>query len=247
MPRIYKKPPLIEALCEVKFAETSGDFASWDDFYQKIKEFYPTKTELPRGIEFQITPDADANINPVEFIKRFISTDNSQLVQATQDSLTLNRLSPYLSYEHLKKAFNDVFKIYIETFSPKRFANLSMRYVNQIIVPHGNFLMNEYFGLLPTIPEGVTESLNSVFVQVQVVPQIDNHILQITLRSVPTNAEDKSIFFLDIFDIAQINSEIKEDGILKIMDDAHTNIEHVFEHIIQDKARQLFQEKKENE
>jgi uncharacterized protein (TIGR04255 family) len=245
MRRIYKKPPLIEALCEIKFAETEGDFTTWGDFYRKIKDSYPTKSELPRGIEFQFTPNA-GSINPSEFIKRFTSSDNAQLIQITKDSLIFNRLSPYLGYDKLKQSFSEVLKIYAETFSPKRLVQLSMRFVNQIVIPYEKFSINDYLGLTPMIPEGMTDSLRGLFVQVQIAPQIKNHILQTTLRSAPTMPEGNSVFFLDIFDAFVENSEFNENSILNAMDDAHTNIEHVFEKIIQEKLREVFQEEKEN-
>ncbi|MDQ3747406.1 MAG: TIGR04255 family protein [Acidobacteriota bacterium] len=245
MPRIYNKPPLIEALCEIKFAETEGDFTVWGDFYRKIEKSYPQKNELPRGIEFQFTPN-ESSINPTEFVKRFISNDNAQLVQATRDSLTLNRLSPYSGYEDFKKSFIKVLKIYAEIFSPKRFAQLSMRYVNQIIIPHEKFSVDDYFGLVPIIPEGVTDAISSMFIQVQIAPQVENHFLQATLRSVPSMPEGNSVFFLDIFDAFPINSEYDEIGILKAMDDAHKNVEHVFEKLIQERLREVFEEVKEN-
>ncbi len=245
MHRIYKKPPLIEALCEVKFAETEGDFTSWGDFYQKVKESYPIKTELPRGIEFQITQNA-GSINQTDFVKRFITNDNAQLIQSTKDSLTLNRLIPYIGYDKFRGSFVEVLRVYADTFLPKRVVQLSMRYVNQIIIPHEKFSINEYFGLVPIIPEGVTEAIIGLLVQVQIAPQIADHILQVTLRSAPSTIEGNSAFFLDIFDAFSIDSEINENIILKAMDDAHDNIEHVFEKLIQEKMRELFQEVKEN-
>jgi len=245
MRRIYKKPPLIEALCEIKFAETEGDFTTWGDFYRKIKDSYPTKSEVARGIEFQFTPNA-GSINPSEFIKRFTSSDNAQLIQATKDSLTFNRLSPYLGYDEFKKSFVETLEIYAETFFPKRFVQLAMRFVNQIIVPHEKFSLDDYLGLIPTIPEGMTDALGGLFVQVQIMPQKENHFLQTTLRSEPSMPEGNSIFFLDIFDAFPGNSKFNADSIISIMDDAHENIEFVFEKIIQEKLREVFQEEKEN-
>ena len=245
MPRIYNKPPLIEALCEIKFAETKGDFTSWGDFYREIKSFYPQKNELPRGIEFQFTPN-EGSINPTEFVKRFISIDNAQLIQATKDFLILNRLSPYLGYEDFKKSFGKVLKIYAEIFSPKRSVQLSMRYVNQIIIPREKFSIEDYFGLVPMRLEDVTNAIGSMFVQVQIAPQLADHFLQVTLRSAPSTPESNSVFFLDIFDAFPINSEYKESSILKAMDDAHANIEHVFEKLVQERLREVFQEVKEN-
>lgn len=245
MHRIYKKPPLIEALCEVKFAETEGDFTSWGGFYQKVRKSYPQKSELPRGIEFQFTPN-ESSIKPTEFVKRFISKDNAQLIQVTRESLTLNRLSPYLGYVDFKKSFVKVLRIYAEIFLPKRVTQLSMRYVNQIIIPHNKFSVNEYFGLVPIIPEGVTDAISNIIVQVQIAPQIDNHLLQVTLRSAPSTVEGNSAFVLDIFDAFFINREINDNIILQVMDDAHANIEYVFEKLIQEKLRELFLEVKEN-
>lgn len=245
MPRIYKKPPLIEALCEIKFVDTEGDFTSWGDFYQKIKESYPIKSELASGVEFQFTPNA-SSINPAEFIKRFTSKDNAQLIQTTRDFLILNRLSPYLGYEKFKSSFVEVLKTYAEIFLPKRITQLSMRYVNQIIIPQEVFSINEYFGLVPIIPEGVTDSISSIVVQVQIAPQIVNHFLQVTLRSTPSTIESNSVFFLDIFDAFSIDTEFNESNILKIIDEAHFNIEHVFEKLVQEKLREVFQEDKED-
>ncbi len=245
MRRIYKKPPLIEALCEIKFAETEGDFTTWGNFYQKVKNSYPTKSELPRGIEFQFTPNA-GSINPPEFIKRFTSSDNAQLIQATKDTLTFNRLSPYLGYNEFNKSFVEALKIYAETFFPKRFVQLAMRFVNQIIIPHEEFSLNDYLGLIPVVPEGLTDALGGLFVQVQVIPQKENHFLQTTLRSAPSMPEGNSVFFLDIFDAFSGNSEFNENSIINIMYDAHENIEFIFEKIVQEKLRQIFQEEKEN-
>jgi len=101
-------------------------------------------------------------------------------------------------------------------------------------------------GLIPTIPEGMTDALGGLFVQVQIMPQKENHFLQTTLRSEPSMPEGNSIFFLDIFDAFPSNSEFNADSIISIMDDAHENIEFVFEKIIQEKLREVFQEEKEN-
>lgn len=245
MRRIYKKPPLIEALCEIKFAETEGDFTTWGDFYQKIKGSYPTKSKLPRGIEFQFTQNA-GSINPSESIKRFTASDNAQLIQATTDTLTFNRLSPYLGYDEFKKSFVEALKVYSESFFPKRFLQLTMRFVNQIIIPHEEFSLNDYLGLIPVIPEGMTDALGGLFVQVQIKPQKETHILQTTLRSAPSMPEGNSVFFLDIFDAFPGNSEFDSDSILNVMDNAHENIEFIFEKIIQEKLRDVFQEEKEN-
>ena len=96
------------------------------------------------------------------------------------------------------------------------------------------------------ISEGVTNAIGGMLVQLQVAPQIENHSLQVTLRSAPPTAEGNAIFFFDIFDAFSINSEFNESGILKAMDDAHANIEHIFEKLIQENLREMFKEIKEN-
>ena len=245
MRRIYKKPPLIEALCEIRFAGTEGDFTTWGNFYNKIKDFYPNKNEIPSGIEVQFT-QSTGSINPSKSVKHFTSSDNAQLIQVTEDSLTFNRLSPYLGYDNLKKSFAEVLKIYTEIFCPKQFMQLSMRYVNQIVIPHSEFLLEDYLGLAIIFPEGMTKALGGLFIQFQVAPQVEKHLLQGTLRSAPSIPEGNSVFFLDVLDAFPGNSEFDENTILNIMDEAHANIEHIFEKIIQEKLRELFQEEREN-
>ena len=245
MRRVYKKPPVIEALCQANFAEPTGDFTTWGEFYQKIKDSYPSKLETPGDIKFQITPDSGAIQS--NSVKRFTAHDNAQAVQADYDFFILNRLSPYLGYEQFSNSFADVLRRYRETFAPKRFTGLTMRYVNQIIIPSAEFSLSDYLGLVPVIPEGAAKAIGGVLVQVQVAPQIDDHLLQITLQSNPSNTEGKAVFFLDIFDGWQGDGEANETGILKVMNDAHENIGHLFEKIIQDKLRKLFEQGEEND
>jgi uncharacterized protein (TIGR04255 family) len=68
-----------------------------------------------------------------------------------------------------------------------------------------------------------------------------------SLRSDVSFIEGQTVFFLDIYDILPINNEADTSIILNTLNEAHKNIERVFEGFITDKARKLFGVVKNND
>lgn len=104
MGRKYKKPPVVEALCEIFF-----DGSQWDStlpglFFERIKNDYPRKKELEQiGVEVNGSKDVQGSrvLRGNQRIQ-FIKNDGSQLVQVEKDLLVINQLRPYPRFEDWK-------------------------------------------------------------------------------------------------------------------------------------------------
>jgi len=246
----YESSPIIEALVEVHFSQTTTDFTVWANFNNRLKKSYPIVEELfiPKT-ELRITQDrksGEGRISP-EKLLRFYKKDKTQLVQANKDFVSVNKLKPYSGYEKFIADAERVLKNYIDLTSPKLINRIGMRYINQIIIPETSVELSAYFRFMPQIPDEVTQGINNVLLQIQFTPRNSQHQIMTSLRSDIPSVEGQTVFFLDIYDILPINNEADLSIILKSLNEAHENIERVFEGFITDKARKLFEVVKNND
>ncbi len=250
MRKEYKSSPIIEALVEVHFSQTKTDFTVWADFNNRLKKSYPIVEELfiPKT-ELRIAQDRRSGEGKIsqEKLLRFYKKDKTQLVQASKDFVSVNKLKPYSGYEKFISEAKSALKNYIDLTSPKLTNLIGMRYINQIIIPETEIKLKDYFGFMPQIPDEVTQGINNVLLQIQFTPRDSQHQIMTSLRSDVSLAEGQSVFFLDIYDILPVNNETDISFILNSLNEAHENIERVFEGFITDKARKLFGVMKNND
>ncbi len=116
MRRKYKKPPLIETLCEFYFApETSQDFDSIINLLnEKIQTGFPKKYRLQLqasqiNIDNSGTPEITEQLLP---LIRFQSSNEQVLIQVGQNLLTVNHLKPYTSWEEFLPSVEMGFNAY---------------------------------------------------------------------------------------------------------------------------------------
>ncbi|MCA1623223.1 MAG: TIGR04255 family protein [Acidobacteria bacterium] len=246
----YKSSPIIEALVEVHFSQTKTDFTVWANFNNKLKKSYPIVEELliPKT-ELRIAQDRKTGEGRFsqEKLLRFYKKDRTQLVQASKDFVSVNKLKPYSGYEKFIVDAETVLKNYIDLTSPKLINRIGMRYINQIIIPETSVELSDYFRYIPQIPDEVTKGISSVLLEIQFAPRNSQHQVMTSLRSDVSSIEGTTVFFLDIYDILPVNNEVNISVILNSLNEAHENIERVFEGFITDKARKLFGVVKNND
>ena len=245
----YESSPIIEALIEVYFSQTKNEFSVWADFNNRIKKDYPTVEEsiIPKAeIQVNQSGESQQRISP-EKLYRFLPNDKSKLIQANKDFVSIHKLKPYKGYEKFKAESEKIIRTYVDVTAPKSVKRIGVRYINQIIIPETNVELSNYFRYIPQIPEEVTEGINNILLEIQFTPRNSNHQVMTSLRSGISSMENQVVFLMDIYDILQSNNEIIIDDILESLDEAHNNIERVFEGFITNEARKLFGVVKKND
>lgn len=244
--RKYKNPPAIEVLCEIHFSETESNLTLFGDFYQQIKDKYPEQKQLNQvGFEMDFSQEAiQARQLNSGAMMRFSSSDSSRLVQITQSLLTVNKLKPYLGYESFKEDVAENLQVYLNLSKPKYFERVGMRYIDRILIPEDDFGLEKYFNFSLDFANSEFSTINGISFRVQLTPKHSDHILLVTLNSVISKEEGNSEFILDMYDTFALQKEIDKNHLLTILDEAHENTELVFEAVITDAARNLFDEEK---
>lgn len=234
--RIYKRPPIIEALCELHFSETQADSTLLGLFYEKVKENYPVKEELLRtNVDVQVVKGAMNTQRMVqEPLMRFFNKEGTELLQVANNLVTINRLPPYIDYYSFKESIKKAIEVYADVASPKMIDRIGLRYINHIFIPKTLIDLDEYFTYLPRIEDIYYQ----IRLNLQLKPSFDNHTVFTNIGSLDSHGT----YLLEIYDSINLHQELNFDVVIEKIDEAHENIERIFEKVITPKTRELFEE-----
>jgi uncharacterized protein (TIGR04255 family) len=245
--RSYRKPPVVEALCEIYFAGSEWDETIPGIFYERIRKDFPHKRQ--RSIqEAQITlgpEQAAAGVRQLPPWMQFISDEKHRMIQLAQDLLVVNQLAPYPHFEEWEADVYRALGIYRELAQPRNLVRLGLRYINRVLIPEKLVRMGDYFTIYPNLPPRLGGLHGSFLVRVEVpqATQDGGHTVVITFGTAPPPLPQEGVhaFLLDLYDILMANTPVDEEVIRKEIRCAHDNIVVAFEDSVTDKLRALFE------
>jgi uncharacterized protein (TIGR04255 family) len=243
MRREYLEPPIAEALCEVYFAGSKWDSTVPGTFYARVQHRFPEKGELAQStLQVAIGARQSLAMRADEPRMRFSSSDGSQLLQLQRDLLVVNQLRPYAGFEAWRALVLEMVPLYRELACPRGIDRIGVRYLNQVIVPETDVRLNKYFALYPQIPSELGHA-DEFLLRIRIPAQYKDHELLLTFGTVNPAMTDVTALVLDIFDNVPLGDADDFDSLPKWLDEAHENIDTVFEQAITQATRTLFKEK----
>jgi uncharacterized protein (TIGR04255 family) len=252
MSRIYAKPPIIEAVCELRFKTAK----EWNPalpglLFSKIEQEFP---EITEEAEFEvqfISQESNGVVTPKGRVKpkiQYRNPQSAQLVQIMPGLISVHHLAPYTSWAVYKTVIMSILSIYQEVARPAEVARIGLRYINQICIPKQGKLA-DYFTYLPSFPPEVAREPSEVVVRAELpIEDPKGRLvmalgqLQIDLKEVHQYRECKP-YILDLDFITPEQFSLSFDGIESWIEQAHRQIEVAFEASITGESRQLFLEK----
>lgn len=245
MAKVYKNPPLAEALCEFQFIpNVQWDLTIPGLIYERIKDRFPGRKQQA-GIGIQLRPTDKGVEHKIEAAPprvQFLNQEETALVQLAPDLLVVNLLKPYPGWLKFKSLIIDTFHVYREIANPKGIKRIGLRYINLFEFTSKNLRLDEYFNYYPFIPETMPKVLSSFLVRSEFPYSEEKEVLILQLASIIPKGPGLSSLVLDL-DFAMITPEyISLDEIEEWVEKAHDEIERTFETVINDKARNLFTE-----
>lgn len=249
MRRKYKKPPLIESLCEFYFVpETSQDFdIIMNLLYENIRIDFPKKYQLQLqasqiNIDNSGTPELTEQLLP---LVRFQSNNEQVLIQVGHNLLTINHLKPYTSWEEFLPSVEMGFNAYREVVKPKAIHRVALRYINRIEITGSRIGLEDYFEFRPFIGQKLLQDISAFTLGIQIPHEEMRDILNIQLASIDNESPNTVVILLDITYSLVKSGDISLDNITGWLSVAHNHIEDAFEACITDQLRNLFEEVKE--
>ncbi len=251
MDKTYKNPPIIEAVCEFRFVlDTNSSQEQINLFYGKIKSSFPTqKKGKMHQLKFKIETEKTLEENKDSFgqesyeFEQYLSEDEKYSVHLDKGKISIHRIKPYTSWKEFFPLIQKMYKAYIDTFSPKELGRIGIRYINEAVIPSKDFSFSKYFTINASLPSLEKNKQRSIFLGFVFEQENGRDAIKVQFTEKQLEEPvDIRAFILD-FDYFLVNPVVSFDKINEWLEQAHTNLENVFEGMITDDTRRLFASK----
>lgn len=247
MPKTYKNPPLLEAVCEFRFdTENINSVDQITNFYETIKALFPVQkkgkmSQLEVKIDMEKTPEENRKNISQDFyeFEQYYSSDEKYSVQLDGGRVSIHRIRPYTSWSEFFPIIQTVRDAYIKSFNPKSVGRIGIRYINEMVLPSLDFSFADYFHLEASIPSLEVNSRQSIFLGSVYEQNGGNDAIKVQFADKQQGDIEVKAFVLDL-DYFLAKPIIQLDALDEWLIQAHTNIESVFEGIVTDKTKVIF-------
>ena len=246
MSKEYRNPPIIEALCEFRFSQSTP----WDPtvpglLYKELSGEFPIKeSKVIQEVRVSRIPSGGIQQNLATSERTmFLNPERNMIIQVGDRLVAVNCLEPYPTWKVFKKLIDRAFSALAATGGTvNEVQRIDLRYINRIRIPAAVFEMEDYFEFRPFLGKGLPQDFSSFFVgSVLECPEKDD-ACKIELTSRIPRLENTSEFLLDLTYFRRSDCPVPTTGVSEWVENAHTNIEKVFEGSLTDNLRKLFSE-----
>jgi len=247
--RAYANPPVLEALCEVRFASATWCDSIVHTFFEEVKEFFPHRmvggTQADELIERESGDTSNAGTDSAREL--FLSKTSDGIIQIAKGLYVFNQLAPYRPFSEWKEDAIEGLIAYMRLISPKCVERIGVRYLNRFEIPGNPVKMEDYFNVYPMLPGGLGDGHFEFTNNVTIPMGDDGHSLEFTFRSLGGDnlSPVKQIFLLDLHARSPNSLEAQKAEIEKHIVLAHNNVVKAFEGTITERLRDLMGRKEQ--
>lgn len=245
--RTYKNPPITEAVCAIHFAP-GGDwnFTFPALLYEKIRDEYQGKPREQKLVNIEANPkEASVKgaggmaVNEITRVQ-FISSDERKIISLYEDDLAVSVVRPYPGWEVFRASIERGFEAYKSIVHPSGIRRIGLRYINQIEVNGSVPELLKCLSQPPSSLENTNTRLENFAWRSEYVYEDEPIKVAVTLARLlgPT---DKTVALFDIDLILEWPAEpLSVEQAMSRVDDLRTRERLVFESLVTDKAREVF-------
>jgi uncharacterized protein (TIGR04255 family) len=243
MPRgNYAHPPITEAVIETRFVPMVG-IDSLRRISRRVREQYPDAEDL-FDIDVTVgTPQSQTRQRHtgLRLTSRPFMID---VLQLKRDSLTTSRLAPYIGWANFRRIGRENFDVWRSVVGKSpRTVRIGSRYINRVDIPQRGEPVNtfDFVPIQPSVPAGVLGDLKAFGVHVSsLIP--DDPAINVLLNTsqIPSPLIGHTSVLLDIDVYIDHDLPQDDDQIWSVAERLHNAKNAVFEGVITDRARELF-------
>lgn len=244
MGRKYQNPPLIEALCEIQFsADTPWDLVSPGLIYEQVRDQFPQRRP-GRSIAVNMSQAAQGFGQEVHITDRvqFVRADERAMIQVGPQLLVVNHLKPYSSWEGFRPLIDTALQAYTNGIQPTHIHRIGLRYINKMVFPGTRVVLEDYFEIYPKLGSGFPEDHGPFMVGLQFPCAEGRDALMLSLQTAIPEREEEVVMTLDLNYFLVTPDSVQIADVMGWVDNAHVQIEHMFEASITDTLRMRFDE-----
>jgi len=244
-----RNAPIREAILNVSF-EGTVEMALLDKFtsHKFIKRHYPTRRKL---LALQLTGKFEADSKNLKhdpitashtddgFILRSKNGGN-RAIQIKVGQLSFHNVNDYGKWDEFRDEFKKVWDVFCEVVGRKDLTQMGLRYINNIDLelPLENGFA-EYLNLLPSLPDGLNNSIDSFFIQIN--SPNEEQTLNSTITETFNKVNDKLNVILDINVSKGSGFKCNSPEMWEGLEEMRSYKNHLFEHCLTKKTLKLYE------
>lgn len=243
----YKRPPITEAVIEIRFAEPL-DPADIGKVSSALGSQYPNRRDI-QNFGLQVSPPPPGTRSrPAPQVRvdeqsgqRRTTDDVAQLVLLWPSSFVVAQLAPYPGWDGFFERFARDWRIVKRAIGYRRIVRVGVRYINRIDVPASEavILETDYLAFYPTTPDSLGP-FAAYGLQAQFPLTKIGCNLRINSASVPSPLLGHISLVLDIDIGRETEVPQSDDEIFAFLTLIRTEKNAVFESCITERSRELF-------
>ncbi len=239
----YKRPPIIEAVLEVRLAAPIEEkkAAKVEAQFQKR---YPTPPQRVANLSLE-SDGASLRINQEQTGFKILSADGAFTVTAGRVLIATSRTAPYCGWEQFIAEARVNWADWTKIVGWNDIARIGLRYINRIDIPaadeHTEIKMDDYFRFVVQRPNIPGFGAMNGYAATTEIPMLDQPIKLVLNTSPTVSPLIKTISFLLDLDVSVDDHLPRSEQALWNTVEALRSIKNsVFEACITDKTRVLF-------
>jgi uncharacterized protein (TIGR04255 family) len=237
------KPPLIEAVCEVRLDPSMPwDLTIPGRLFDKLQPQFPERKQT-LGLEVKMNPQSlpqSPEYRQIENLQ-FLSPNGKDVVQVREYSVSVSRLAPYEAWEKYKPAALDVFEKFKTVAGESAIARVGLKYINKIVVPKPEIRLEEYFDLYPHMGSKLPQRHGPFLVGVIFPFDNSSDCLRTEITSANPDSPDHYQVLLSLDYYATGGGPVTFGALHDWVETAHERIEDAFHATLREVTMQLFE------
>jgi uncharacterized protein (TIGR04255 family) len=243
----YRKPPIGEAVCELRFIPSAPwDLAVPGLIYERLRTAFPKRRQV-KVLDSAIQLQTQATLHQFVTTDRLqcVSEDEKDVVGIGPNVLAISRLDPYKGWEQFRPTIMKALDAYSEVVSAKALQRAGLRYLNQIAFDEERVELSDFFDLYPFVGKSLPQDYGPFFVGIQTAYDDSLNVLRVNLGSTfPSPAPLRLSMMLDIDYFLGKPEGIAIADIEQWLNQGHDRVASVFEGSIKGRLRARFEEEK---
>ncbi len=243
--RQYKTPPITEALCAFHFSpDEEWNVISPALFYEKVKAAYGGKPREQKLINIEPNPkeaqgSAAMALNEITRVQ-FVTPDEKKILGIYQNHLSVSVTRPYPGWEVFRPTIEQGLSAYEEVCKPKGLTRIGLRYINQLEIDGRVTDILACFNSVPPSLVGANSHIENFTSRYEYLYEDEPIRVAIGFARVVAQAGKVSAL-LDIDLVWQSPGDVLllKNAMAKV-DDMRERERVIFESLITDRARQIF-------
>ncbi len=242
--RCYTKAPIIEAVCEFRFAADSPwDMTIPGMVYQKLEEEFPDRRQKKQfHVDVSLGSTEPESKTATSELTQFYKEDETALFQVGEHLLTINKLKPYGVWEDFRDMIQEVLAVYRDVAQPVGLTRIGLRYINIIQFNTPRVTLEDYFKFYPSLGDDLPEEFANFITGVDTLCEDGRDLQRLVMTKAGPPAKDSTSIMLDIDYGLTKPTEVPMDDAIDWVETAHGHVESTFEACITDALRAQFEE-----